>query len=165
MLPADIAQTIAAIHATPHRLVLAFAGAGSLSLAWLHAVAGSSRTVLEAVDAYAPTALAELVGQPIAHAVSMETAQAMAQWAYRRAQHLASNSEPLLGVGCTAAIATDRERRGQNRCIISVCSDNGHVDYELTMVKGEHDRLGEEELCSRLLIRAIAEACGAGIRE
>jgi hypothetical protein len=46
-----------------------------------------------------------------------------------------------------------------------VCSDNGHVDYELTMVKGEHDRLGEEELCSRLLIRAIAEACGAGIRE
>jgi hypothetical protein len=156
MLPDDIATTITAIHHTPHKLVLAIAGAGSLSLFWLHSVAGSSRTVLEAIDAYAATSLAQLVER----AVSVETAQAMADWAFRRARQLAEGHEPLLGVACTAAIATDRDRRGQDRCIVAVQSATERIEYELVMRKGATNRLGEEALCSRLIVHAIAAACG-----
>lgn len=158
-LPAEIAATIARIHAAPPRLVLAFAGAGSLGLAWLHAVPGSSRTILEAVDCYAPRSLASLLGAAPAQAVSPETAAAMAAWAYARAAALAEGDWPLLGVGLTAAISTDRERRGANRCLIAVWSAAGPRPYELLLEKGARTRAEEEALCSGLLIRAIAEGC------
>ncbi len=56
---------IGRIHAVPPRIVYAFAGAGSLALWWLHGVAGSSRTLLEAIDCYAPRSLEPLLGTPI----------------------------------------------------------------------------------------------------
>ncbi len=95
IVPPDLIEPITAIHAAPHRLVLAFAGAGSLGLAWLHAIAGSSRTILEAIDAYSPPSLAQLTGNLAAPAVSALTAQAMATWAYQRAQALSSGEWPL----------------------------------------------------------------------
>ena len=173
MIPPDIATTITAIHAAPQQLVLAFAGAGSQALYWLHGVAGSSRTVLTAVDVYSPSALAELlVGGPIERAVSRSTALSMAAWALARAEQLAGPLTPIIGVGCTAALATERERRGANRCIITLSSTNRfnqandlRHSYELVMQKGRRDRLGEEELCSRLLIRAIAMACAVPLVE
>jgi hypothetical protein len=50
------------LHAGPTRLVYEFAGAGVSALALLHAVGGSSRTLLEATDRYAELSLAEGVG-------------------------------------------------------------------------------------------------------
>lgn len=159
--PPDVAEAVAAIHAAPPRLVLAFAGAGSAALHWLHAVAGSSRTVLEAVDCYAPRSLAELVGGLGEPAVSAPTALALADWALERAAALEEGDSPLLGVGCTAAIATDRARRGQNRAVVAVHSSAGELRlYELTLEKGARERLDEEELVARLILRAVAAACG-----
>jgi len=160
-LPADVAVAVAAIHAAPPRLALAFAGAGSLGLHWLHAVAGSSRTLLEARDCYAPRSLAAVVSQPPGQAVSAATAQAMAAWALGHAAALAEGDWPLLGVGCTAAIATDRERRGLNRAFVAVAAAGGAHAYALVLEKGARERPAEEELVSRLLLRAIARACGA----
>jgi nicotinamide mononucleotide (NMN) deamidase PncC len=150
---------IAQIHAAPQRLVLAFAGAGSLGLAWLHAVPGSSRTILEAVDAYAPRSLAAIVGAAPIQAVSAETAAAMALWAYRRAAFLAEDEWPLLGIGLTAAISTDRTRRGADRGFVAVQSASGVQLYEHVLSK-ELSRQAQEEQISALLIRAIAAACG-----
>lgn len=151
---------IAHIHAAPQRLVLAFAGAGSLGLAWLHAVPGSSRTVLEAVDAYAPRSLSEIVGGPPEQAVSAATATAMAQWAYRRAMHLADGDWPLLGVGLTAAISTDRTRLGADRGFVAVQAADGLQLYDLALSKAL-SRAEQEERISTLLIRAITAACGS----
>jgi nicotinamide mononucleotide (NMN) deamidase PncC len=159
--PDDVARAVAQIHAAPHRLVYAFAGAGSLALYWLHAVAGSSRTVLEARDCYAPGALAELVVGVPARAVSPAVARAMAVWAEARARALAEDSWPLLGVGCTAAIATDRERRGADQACVAVWGAAEPRTYWLTMARGARDRLAQEELVSRLVILALARACGA----
>lgn len=156
-LPVTLAATIVQIHAAPQRLVLAFAGSGSLGLAWLHAVPGSSRTILEAVDCYAPRSLASLLGAAPAQAVSPATAEAMAAWAYARAAALADGGWPLLGVGLTAAISTDRARRGANRCHIAVRSAAGARLYDLALEQG--DRAEEEARCAALLIAAIAEAC------
>ncbi len=100
--------------------MLEFAGAGSLGLFWLHAVGGSSRTILEATDRYAATSLADLLGGTPEQVVARETAVDMATHAYRRAMRLTDGAADCLGVGCTAAIATDRARRGADRCWIAV---------------------------------------------
>lgn len=154
----DLQQVIKQIHAAPHRLVLEFAGAGSLALWWLHSVAGSSRTILEATDRYAAPSLVDLLGETPATFVSSETALAMARCAYQRAIYLSGNTPPVLGVACTATIATDRMKRGDHRCVIATHNTAGTAVYQLTLHKGLRDRLGEETLVSQLLIRAIARA-------
>ena len=50
------------LHQTPHMLVYEFAGAGVQALAWLHAVAGSSATILEANDRYSKKSFIESAG-------------------------------------------------------------------------------------------------------
>lgn len=155
-LPPDIAATVAAIHAAPPRLVYAFAGAGSLALYWLHAVAGSSRTLLEARDCYAPGSLAQVMAGVPPQAVSPVVAVGMAVWARHHAAAIAAGDWPLLGVGCTAAIATDRERRGADRAFVAVVGAGEPAVYGLSLLKGAAGRLGQEEQVSRLVIAAIA---------
>jgi len=159
----SLQAAIQQIHASAHKLVFEFAGAGSLALFQLHSVAGSSRTILEATDRYAATSLVDLLGQVPEQFVSRETATAMASQAYRRAMRLAEPGTACLGVACTAAIATDRARRGEDRCWIAVRDSTGVSSYGLVMIKGARDRLGEEQLVSQLLLHAIAAACGIDV--
>ena len=151
---------LTAIHATPHMMTLNFAGAGSQALAWLHSIGGSSRTVLEATDRYVPTSLAEAVGYMPEKFTSVETGNALAKNAFERAKKLAKPGTPVFGVGCTATIATDRAKKGDHRCVVSVCDSLGSLSYELIISKGARDRTGEEDLVSLLILNAIAEASG-----
>jgi hypothetical protein len=160
MVDPTLQAAIKQIHDSAHKLVFEFTGAGSLTLFQLHSVAGSSRTVLEATDRYASNALIDLLGNAPEQFVSKATATAMAAQAYRRAMRLAEPGTVCLGVACTAAIATDRERRGEDRCWVAVRDSAGVTSYGLVMNRGARDRLGEEQLVSQLLLRAIALACG-----
>lgn len=160
MLESDLQQAIQAIHDAPPRLVYVFAGAGSLALHWLHSVAGSSRTVLEARDCYARSSLAEIMQGVPRQAANPVVAVGMAVWAARRAAQLAESDWPLLGVGCTAAIATDRERKGDDRVAVAVSDGRSSRACTLTMAKGVRSRAEEEELASRLVLLMIARACG-----
>jgi hypothetical protein len=160
MLEPSLEQLIQRIHSSAHQLVLEFAGAGSQALFWLHSVAGSSRTILEATDRYAAASLAGLLGGAPEQAVSRETALAMADAAYHRAMRLTDGAAANFGVGCTAAIATDRVRRGADRCWIATRDSAGFRAYGVEMIKGARDRSGEEALVSRLLLRAVADASG-----
>jgi hypothetical protein len=148
------------IHATPHMMTMDFAGAGSQALAWLHSVGGSSRTVLEATDRYIPTSLAEAVGHMPEKFTSVETGNALANHAFERAKKLAKPGTPVFGVGCTATIATDRTKKGDHRCVVSIRDTLGTLSYELVLTKGARSRTGEESLVSLLILNAIAEACG-----
>ncbi len=155
----DLRSLVERIHAMPPQVVYAFAGAGSQALWWLHRVEGSSRTLLEAVDCYAPRSLEALLGAPPTQSVSAEVARAMAVRAYTRASLLSDRRGPLLGVGCTAALATDRERRGADRCFLAIREANIVQGYALTMSK-ERGRESQEDLVSQLVIGAIAVTCG-----
>jgi hypothetical protein len=164
--PEELQQVVVQIHAAPQRLVLSFAGAGSLALWWLHQVGGSSRTVLEATDHYCAGSLRDLLGATPDKAVSTDTARAMAARAYARALHLSADSAeqqqqavPVLGVACTAAIASDYERRGAHQAIVAIQSAGGCRVTTLTLEKGRRARLGEEALICRMLLHAIARAC------
>ena len=156
MIPGDLTSLIAAIHDGPHRLVYEFAGAGSLALAWLHLVPGSSRTVLEATDRYSAPSLGALLQPPPASVVSKETAEAMATAALVRAATLSSTG-PVLGVACTAALVTDRHRRGSDRAFVSIVGDAGPTTIALDLAG---DRHAQEEAVSRAVVAAIATAAG-----
>src|SRR5215204_5522970 len=104
-------DTLLRLFDSGRRLVYEFTGAGSLALAWLHSVGGSSRLLLEASDRYSTGSLGELLGHVPAKSVSLETAALMAHRAYRRAVRLSDGTSSCLGLACTATIATDRAKR------------------------------------------------------
>src|SRR5512136_684616 len=139
---------IAAIHAAPRQVVIDFAGAGAQALTWLHGVPGSSRTILEATDRYAAASLTEAIGFAPEQFASVEVARALALRAYSRACRLAGPTTLVAGIGCTAAIATDRPKRGDHRCCLAVCDEQSLTTYTLTLTKGRRTRQEEENLVS-----------------
>ena len=156
-LPKDLVQRI---HDSDTLAVVSVAGAGTAAISWLLGVAGASRTVLEITVPYASPALTEFVGYEPTQFVSEETAVAMAKSAYRRALHLREGAAPVVGIACTATIATDRTKRGEHRCHIAAWHSGGVKTYNLTYIKGLRDRAGEDEIASKLVLRAIAESAG-----
>ena len=162
-IPHDILRVAGEIHSKPNRAVVATAGAGAQALAWLLGVPGASRTVLEAVVPYGPESMARFLGHKPARHVSSGTAREIAEAAYIRALDLRDGQEPVVGVGCTATIATDRPKRGEHRCNISTWDEDGTTTYDLKLAKGRRDRAGEEEVVSRLILRALAQSCGLGL--
>ncbi len=153
-------EMIARLFDSGHKLVYAFAGAGSLALAWLHSVGGSSRLLLEASDRYSIDSLSELIGRTPAKPVSADTAALMAHRAYRRAVGLSDGLSPCVGLACTATIATDRTKRGEHACHVAVETRGGRTDFGVVLTKGGRDRLGEEAAVARLVLHALAEAVG-----
>lgn len=162
MLSPEVQRAIEQIHGAPPKLVFEFAGAGSMALYWLHSVAGSSRTVLEATDRYAPASLGDLLGALPEKFVSQETAEAMANAAFRRAQRVSDGGTPSFGLACTATIATDRVKRGDHGVWVAVRTADTLRAYGLVLEKGSRDRAGEETLVSLLVLQAIGEASGIG---
>jgi nicotinamide mononucleotide (NMN) deamidase PncC len=156
-----IREAIEAMHAGPHSVVLICTGGGAAAVQWLLAVPGASATVLEALVPYSHEALTALLGASPVKATSPETARAMAERAYERARRWASDdARPLIGVGCTATLATNYAKRGEHRAAVAIRDAQGVTTYAVTLRKGARDRAGEEEVVSRLVLRALAEACG-----
>lgn len=154
-IPTELVQRI---HDSGTTAVISVAGAGSAAISWLLGVAGASRTVLEILVPYASTSLTEFVGAEPSRFVSEDTAVAMAKSAYRRALHLREGASPVVGIACTATIATDRAKRGDHRCHIAAWSGAGYKTYNLTFVKGLRGRAAEDEIASKLALRALAES-------
>ena len=155
-----INQLISKIHAAPQQSVVAVAGGGSLAVAWLLAVPGASRTLLESVVPYSRLSMIGLVGQEPEQYVSTETARDMAKACYQRALGLREGNAPVLGLACTATLATDRVKRGDHRCSIALWDEDQSISCDLTLEKGSKDRAGEEELVSRLLVETLARGMG-----
>src|SRR5208282_3305586 len=131
------------IHATPHRCVLALAGGGTGAAADLLGVPGGSRTILEVTVPYHTEALTEYLGRQPEQFCSAATAQNLAARAYERAGWLAPG-EAILGIGCTASLATDRPKRGDHRFHVAVHSARGQAVYSLVLVKDSRERAEEE---------------------
>ena len=159
----EIREVIVKLHGTPHKSVLAVAGAGSGAMSWLLGVSGASRTLLETVVPYGRFSMIDLVGKEPAQYVSPGNARDMARACYRRGLGLLEDGSPVVGVACTATIATDYTKRGDHRACISTWDDAGVTTYNLKLDKGKRDRIGEEEVVSRLLIQAMAHAFGVEV--
>ena len=129
-LPVTPTELATAIHATPHKMVMAFAGAGTQALAWLHSVGGSSRTGSPRSTSTRPPACTTCggscpPGSPHSVARAMARSRALAA-AY------ANPADAVFGLASTATIATDRAKRGEHRVAAAVDDAFGTVTYHLT---------------------------------
>jgi nicotinic acid mononucleotide adenylyltransferase len=164
-MDANLRNLIQAIHDSPPRTVFAAAGAGSQALADLLGVPGASRTLLEALIPYAADSFDEFLGQTPEQYVAAETGRRMAGRALARAHHLRElEAFPLVGLACTATIVTDRPKRGEHRAHVAAWTPGRLTAWTLHLEKGARDRAGEESLVSRLILDALAEACGIADR-
>jgi Cytidylyltransferase-like len=150
---------IEALHAAPWQCVLALTGGGTSAAADLLAVPGGSRTILEVVVPYHAEALAEYLGHVPEQACSAATSQQMAGRAFERALWLAPD-QPVLGLGATASLASDRPKRGDHRAHVSCGSALQLRTWSITLQKGARDRAGEEELVNKLILHALSAGFG-----
>ena len=101
----EVNQLIEKIHATPHKSVVAVAGAGSQAIAWLLGVPGASRTLLETLVPYGRLSMIDLLGHEPEQYGSSQTAHDMAKAVYRRGVQLREDESPVVGLACTATLA------------------------------------------------------------
>ncbi len=149
------------IHASPLQIVLAATGGGSQAISRLLEVSGASRTVLEAVVPYAGSALAAFLGRPPDQFCSSPTARAMAMAGFQRGgNYQIADLDWLAGVGATAALASDRPKRGPHRLHVAVQTLRRTHAASLTLAKGTRTRSEEERLCAEVILNEIAAAAG-----
>ena len=162
MSPLDAAwqQLISALHASGRKAALAITGGGSGAIGELLRVPGGSRLLIEAQVPYDEMALATFLGFAPVQACSSETAIAMAQSARARAARLMPAGTDLVGLGATAALVSDRPRRGEHRFHIAFANAAGIAHCTCVMAKGRRDRAAEEDLVSRAIVLWLARACG-----
>ena len=146
-----------ALHASPFAGVFFVTGGGVTLLADLLTEAGASSTVLEASVPYAYAALTERLGGEPDQACSADTARALAMAAWARAGYLSSreteargassniNPATLFGFGCTAALATNRPKRGKHRAYLAVQTLTTTATACIEFDKGE-DGLGNRQV-------------------
>src|SRR6516165_10295826 len=166
MSPSDAAwqQLISALHASGRKAALAITGGGSGAVGELLRVPGGSRLLIEAQVPYDALALATFLGFAPAQACSSDTAIAMARTARARAARLVPSTEvgagtDLVGLGATAALMSDRPRKGEHRFHIAFANAAGIAHCTCVMAKGRRDRAAEEDLVSRAVVLWLARAC------
>ena len=162
MSPSDAAwqQLISALHASGRKAALAITGGGSGAIGELLRVPGGSRLLIEAQVPYDEGALAAFLGFAPAQASAADTAVAMARRARARAAGLAPAGADLVGLGATAALVSDRPRRGEHRFHIAFANAAGIAHCTCVLAKGRRDRAAEEDLVSRAIVLWLARACG-----
>ena len=162
MGPSDAAwqQLISATHASGRKAALAITGGGSGAIGELLRIPGGSRLLIEAQVPYDEHALAAFLGFAPAQASSADTAIAMARTARARAAGLAPAGTDLVGLGATAALVSDRPRKGEHRFHIAFANSAGIAHCTCVLAKGRRDRAGEEDLVSRAIVLWLARACG-----
>jgi Cytidylyltransferase-like len=153
-------QLIAALHASGRKAALAITGGGSGAVGELLRVPGGSRLLIEAQVPYDGEALASFLGFAPAQACSADTAIAMARSARGRAARLAPQDGDPVGLGATAALVSDRPRKGEHRFHIAFAEAARIAHCTGVMAKGRRDRAAEEDVVSRAIILWLARACG-----
>jgi hypothetical protein len=165
MASVTIEQLVTCIHGAATRFVLAVTGGGSRAIAELLQVPGASRSVLEAAVPYSEPAMIDWLGGRPDQFCDEPTGRAMAMAAYLRACRFRrgeGSAEPLpvAGVACTASLASDRPKRGAHRIHVAFQTAAATVSRSVELVKGRRTRAEEEQVAARIVLNAVAEACG-----
>lgn len=151
---------IGALHTSGRKAALAITGGGSGAIAELLRIPGGSRLLVEAQVPYDEHALATYLGAAPAQYCSADTAADMARTARLRAAAMLPPGTEVVGLGATAALVSDRPRRGEHRIHIATASAAGLAHCTATLAKGMRDRAGEEDLTTRMILLWLAQACG-----
>ena len=114
---ANIAQQIIN---SRYKAVLVFTGGGIGALHQLLTTPGASQFVLDAKIPYSfPALIRWTKSETLTQAVSIETVRLMSENALARARQL-DPFEPIIGIACTAALQTNRDRRGSDHACLAI---------------------------------------------
>src|SRR6202034_53204 len=154
MSPSDAAwrQLISALHASGRKAALAITGGGSGAIGELLRVPGGSRLLIEAQVPYDAQALTAFLGFAPEQACSADTAIAMARSIRAHAARLVPADTDLVGLGATAALVSDRPRKGEHRFHIAFADSARIAHCTGVMAKGRRDRAAEEDVVSRAIV-------------
>ncbi|MDA0272296.1 MAG: hypothetical protein O3C68_03475 [Proteobacteria bacterium] len=155
-------QLIEKVYSSDGQFSLAITGGGISAIASLFGVAGASTTLLEATVPYHSAALGRFVSASSPQGCNTNTARAMAMAAYISARSL-TPGRPVIGLGCTAAIATNRERKGADRCHIAVQAAGFTTSYDIEL-NGQDSREEQEAVCRHAIIEAMAIAVDVPVK-
>ena len=152
--------------------VVTTGSAGLLKLA-LWAEPGASENLLGDRWTYAQQQTDELLGRkpPGGKYSRQSSAMAMAAAAYSNARRVAIErglgQRPVMGVAMTAAVTTDRARRGENSCRIAIRTDAGFSLVDVVLGKAsdrgqsrETRRVEEGLLCDLLTLMTMLSVMG-----
>ena len=106
--------------ASGYQAAIAISGGGSSAVASLLKMPGASRFVVEASVPYHADALRAYVDAKPVSLCSSHVAGKMARVAYDRALRWSGQQNRCMGIACTAALQSSRERRGSDRAHLSV---------------------------------------------
>ncbi len=128
------------LHHSPVMAYVACTGAGAGLQDLLAGVPGSSGTILECVLPYSKTALATFLGEEPEKFASAETAYRMATRAWRKGLEYAAKQggladKNIVGLGLTAAIATNRALKGDHRVFVALRSNKGLFSVSIRFLK------------------------------
>ncbi len=84
----------------------------------------------------------------------------MARTVRARAARLVPAGTDVVGLGATAALVSDRPRKGEHRFHIAIADSARIAHCTGVMAKGRRDRAAEEDLVSRAIVLWLAYACG-----
>ena len=169
----SLADHVAALHRQPIRLVAAVTGGGVGLPQALLTVPGGSRTVLDVQVPYGTAALRRWLKSTPDQYCSAATARAMAAAAWRRAMELraepgdagdagdAGDDAMAVGLGVTAALASDRPKKGPHRAFLAVQSLGGTSLLHIELDKGRRSRAEEDAVVTAAAVEVLANFLSA----
>lgn len=143
-------ELIEGIQASGYKSVWAITGGGIAAIHAMLAHPGASRFVVDVRIPYSAEALHDFLGEQPASACSEETARRMAKTALEYAMR---NTQYAIAIACTAALQTNRERKGADRAYICIQSAEKMVFERIDLepgTRGEQDAWVSGQILSML---------------
>ena len=145
------------------RFVVSISGGGSAFISDYLALPGASATFLEAIVPYAQDATDAFLGFRPESYCSEKTARLLASQAFRRAGELDARARernevaetPLVGIGVSAALASDRPKKGAHRVYCAIRTSNVVFSATLRLTKNARERAQEERLAADFAMSAL----------
>lgn len=173
----DINSFIDAIHATNkqagNRFVITTTGGAFSSGYYLMSRPGASSSVVQLNGPYAQEATVKFMEEPTESFASLKTANELSITSLKQCRdllHKDIQKYTLIGVGVTAALATNRWLKGDHRMHFVITTNINRFTFSLNLYKGSppdqetpeklfRTRSQEDELCGKLVIFGIAYIC------
>ena len=163
-IDAAIDTAVAALHNRPPRLYATCTGAGAGLLGMLWRTAGASRTLLGFEFPYDARVFQNAIGRTPASYCSDDAALSLAVCSYFKGQRALVEqgdlTTPVIGLGLTAAVSTDRTRRGADRVHIAVRTESSAFVVSTQFDNSQLTRSDEGTLCDLIALNAVFHCAG-----
>lgn len=151
------------INSKSARIAIAASGAGAGLQEILWSVPGISSVLEEAIFPYSEVAIRRFVQRPLGRMLHQESAVALAVAAFLRSQEGALraklNLKPI-GLGISAAVPTNRTRRGAEEVYIALRDSTSIQCAQISFERGQLNRKEMGHLCDMFGLNAILSWAG-----